>query len=353
MAKTQQPDFGKAGRLKIRTDEQGALVNVSAGEFIRVELTAKGPGQAVFSVLAGPALWMSLVAVCVCVPATLLLWRRALRVLVSAAPGEAPGRAWSMTRSLPAWLARAPLDRAFIQFFLAVIWRSPRHRLAVLTAVGLALAVVLEGTLVLTARVQGSARWLTEYTVPMLVLLCMLAIVRWLLTLPAELPASWVLGLVTPAPGPIVRRAVGRVLVVMIVAPTALLAWVLSWWQGSMISALAHAALMMLAGLGVVEYALTRVTFMPFATEYLPGRSNLKARWPVHAVVLLVVVPTLAGIERALLANPGTPFVVTTAIGVAILGVAVTRRRRRADLLTADPGSGADWTPVQLRIGWV
>ena len=313
----------------------------------------EGPGQAVFSALMRPALGMSLVALCVCAPVTLLLWRRALRVLVSAAPGEAPGREWSMARSLPAWLARPPLDRAFIQFFVAVLWRSPRHRLAVLTATGLAIAVVLEGTLVLNARVPGSARWLTEYVVPMLVLLCLLAIFRWLLTLPAELPASWVLGLVTPASGAIVRRALGRVLFVLTVAPTALLAWALSWWQGGILSALAHAVLMLLAGLGMVEYALTRVTFMPLATEYLPGRSNLKARWPVHAIVLLVVVPTLAAIERALLAVPGTPFVVATTIGVAVVGVAAIRRHRRVDLLTAHPGPGAEWTPVQLRIGWV
>jgi hypothetical protein len=49
MAKKAPPDFGKAGRLTIRSDDQGALVNVSSGEFIRSKLTAKGPGQAVFS----------------------------------------------------------------------------------------------------------------------------------------------------------------------------------------------------------------------------------------------------------------------------------------------------------------
>lgn len=49
MAKKPPPDFGKAGRLTVRTDETGALVNVSGGEFIRMKLTANGPGQAVFS----------------------------------------------------------------------------------------------------------------------------------------------------------------------------------------------------------------------------------------------------------------------------------------------------------------
>ncbi|MBK5295934.1 MAG: hypothetical protein JJE40_02180, partial [Vicinamibacteria bacterium] len=309
-------------------------------------------GRPVFEALAMPAVAMSIVAVCVCAPVTLLLWRRELRVLVSAAPGETPSRWWSMARHLSAWLARQPMDRALIQFFVVVLWRSPRHRLAVLTAFGLVAAVTLEGTLALTSRVQGTSRWLTEYAVPVLALLCLLAVFRWLLTLPAELPASWALGLVTPARGAVVRRAVGRVLLVVAVAPPALVACTLSWWQGDMRSALAHGALTLLAGLGLVEYALTRVTFMPFATEYLPGRSNLKARWPIHVSVLLFAVPAVAQVERALVAAPGVPFVVTTALGIAGVGYAMHRRRRATDVVIADPGTGVEWTPVELRIGW-
>ena len=44
-----KPDFGKAGHLTIRNDETGAPIAASAGEFIRCKVTAKGPGQAVFS----------------------------------------------------------------------------------------------------------------------------------------------------------------------------------------------------------------------------------------------------------------------------------------------------------------
>jgi hypothetical protein len=310
-------------------------------------------GRPVFEYLAMPAVVMSLVAVCVCVPLTLWLWRRALGLLVSAAPGETPGRSGSVAQHLPAWLARAPMDRALVQFFLVVLWRSPRHRLAVLTAFGLVAAITLEGTLVLASRVPTNSRWLTEYAVPTLGLLCLMAAHRWLLTLPSELPASWVLGLVTPASGAIVRRAVGRVLLVVGVAPPIVVAVVLSWWQGGMASGLAHGALTLLMGLSLVEYALTRVTFMPFATEYLPGRSNLRARWPIHGVVLLFVVPLLAEIERKLVAAPGTPFAVIVALALVALGVAMYRRRRANDMLTADPGTGQDWTPVQLRIGWV
>jgi hypothetical protein len=43
------PDFGKGGQLTIRKDETGAPVATSAGESIRCKVTAKGPGQAVFS----------------------------------------------------------------------------------------------------------------------------------------------------------------------------------------------------------------------------------------------------------------------------------------------------------------
>ena len=47
--KQRRPDFGKGGRLTFRSDEQGAHVGVSSGEFVRLRLTASGPGQAVFS----------------------------------------------------------------------------------------------------------------------------------------------------------------------------------------------------------------------------------------------------------------------------------------------------------------
>ena len=53
-------------------------------------LLGASQGREVFMALAQPALVMMAVAVA-CVPVTLLLWSRALRVLVSAAPGEAPG----------------------------------------------------------------------------------------------------------------------------------------------------------------------------------------------------------------------------------------------------------------------
>jgi hypothetical protein len=239
-----------------------------------------------------------------------------------------------------------------MQFFMTVLWRSPRHRLAALTALGLAAAVTLEGTIVLVSRPIGAIRWLTEFAVPILATLVLFAVFRWLLTLPAELPASWVLGLVTPAAGIVVRRAVHRVLLVLVVVPVATLAFALSWWQGGALSAAAHGGLVLLLGLGVAEYAIARVSFLPFATEYLPGRSNLKARWPTHALVLLVVVPTLAQIARALVAQPGTPFLVVAATAAGTIAWLAHRRAHTFDVLDADPGPGADWRPVELRIGW-
>jgi hypothetical protein len=309
-------------------------------------------GTAVFDALAPRGFAAVAASLAIGIPLTLWLWRRGLRELVSAADEPASGRVWSAARRIPVWLTRRSQERAYLQFFLAVLWRSARHRLALLTAMGLAGALTLEGALVLAAR-TGSTRWLTEFAVPVLGLLCLLAILRWLLLLPAELPASWVLGMATPAPGRIVRRAVGRVLLLLAVGPSTLIAFLLSWSQGDIPSAAAHALLVAAFGLALVEYAVAKVNFLPFATEYLPGRSNLKARWPIHAAVLLVVVPALAGIERVLVVTRGAALYVTLALIAAGAGVAMLRRRRRVDLLTADPGPGEEWTPVQLRIGWV
>lgn len=309
-------------------------------------------GSEVFGPLAAHALTTLGVVTLVGVPLTLWLWQRALRELVSAASEPVGSDLRSLARHVPRWLAAPARDRAFLQFFLTVLWRSPRHRLALLTGFGLSTMVAVQGTLVLTARASAS-RWLTEFAAPVLALLCLLAFLRWLLLLPAELPASWVLGLASPAPGPLVRRAVARVMWLLVVAPPTLLALLLSWWQGGIASALAHATLVAAFGLCLVERALAKISFMPFATEYLPGRSNLKARWPVHAVVLLIVVPTLAEIERRLVARPSVAFAVITLMLLAVAALAAAYRRRNHDELTADPGIGTDWTPVQLRLAGI
>lgn len=44
-----RPDFGKGGRLTFRSDEQGAQVDLTAGQFIRAKVTVTGPGQPVFT----------------------------------------------------------------------------------------------------------------------------------------------------------------------------------------------------------------------------------------------------------------------------------------------------------------
>ena len=310
------------------------------------------PGREVFAALAPRALAVVAVAAAVAVPLTLWLWGRALRQLVSATAEGPERRAWSLARHAPLVLARHAADRAFLQFLLTVLWRSARHRLAMLTAMGLSAAIALEGSVVLASRTDAT-RWLTEFAVPVLALLCTLAILRWLLLLPAELPASWVLGMASPVPGSLVRRAVGRVFVLLAIVPASVLAFLLSWWQDAMPSAAAHALLVTGLGLALVEHAVGRIDFVPFATEYLPGRSNLKARWPIHAVVLLIAVPAVCQVERVLVARPGMPLVVVLSIVLAGVALAGARRRRRRDLLTADPGSGADWSPVQLHLAGV
>lgn len=49
MAKKAVPDFGKGGKLKVREDDQGAVIEVSKGQFVRSRLTCTGPGQAIFA----------------------------------------------------------------------------------------------------------------------------------------------------------------------------------------------------------------------------------------------------------------------------------------------------------------
>jgi hypothetical protein len=307
------------------------------------------PGSAVFALHASKALVFAACGVAA-IPVTLLLWRRGMTAMASATTEEGTRGRWASAGRVAALLAVRPTDRALVQFFLATLARSPRHRLAVVSALGLALALSFEVVLLLSGR-TGSTRWLTEFAAPLLVALLMSSTARWLVALPAELPASWVLGLSAPFEGRVVRRAMHRVLGLLVVLPSTTLAVVLSQWQGGARSAVAHAGIVVLIGLALVEQGLGKLTFMPFASEYVPGRANLNARWPIYVAVLLFVVPAVSQIERGLVTGGAGRWLVAIALGVTAVAALVVRRRRRVDWLTTDSDTGVAWTPVTLGIG--
>jgi hypothetical protein len=283
-------------------------------------------------------------------PITLALWRWSLRNLVSASTEEGGRRRRASGARLAALLTPRPVERALVQFYIATLARSPRHRLAVVSALGLALALGFETVLLLSGRV-GPTRWVTEFAVPLLVALMMSSTSLWLLALPAELPASWILGISAPFTSTLVRRALHRVLVLLIVVPSATLAGLLSAWQGGARSAAAHVGLLVLIALALVERNLAKVTYLPFATEYVPGRANLSARWPVYAATLIFVVPFVAEVERWLVTGAWSRWLTAIALGGVWLATLVIRRHRRVAQLTMEPDTGVAWTPVTLDIG--
>jgi hypothetical protein len=283
-------------------------------------------------------------------PITLALWRWSLRSLVSASTEEGGRRRRASGARLAALLTPRPVERALVQFYIATLARSPRHRLAVVSALGLALALGFETVLLLSGRV-GPTRWVTEFAVPLLVALMMSSTSLWLLALPAELPASWILGISAPFTSTLVRRALHRVLVLLIVVPSATLAGLLSAWQGGARSAAAHVGLLVLIALALVERNLAKVTYLPFATEYVPGRANLSARWPVYAATLIFVVPFVAEVERWLVTGAWSRWLTAIALGGVWLATLVIRRHRRVAQLTMEPDTGVAWTPVTLDIG--
>jgi hypothetical protein len=306
-------------------------------------------GRTLFAALASKALVMAACGVAA-VPVTLALWRWSMRAMVSATTEEGGRNRNTSSARLAALVARHPTDRALVQFFLATLARSPRHRLAVISALGLSLAIGFEVVLLLSGR-TGPTRWLTEFAAPVLVALLLSATARWLVALPAELQASWALGLSSPFDVSAVCRAMQRVLVLLVVLPPATLAAALSTWQGGVRSATAHVGLVAVIALALVERNLSKTTFLPFASEYVPGRANLSARWPIVVTMLLFVVPAVAQVERWLVTGSTSRWLAAMALGTAAVAAMIVRRRRRVERLTTEPDTGVAWTPVTLNIG--
>lgn len=310
-----------------------------------------GRGSPVFAVLAARAAVALVVVFLVLVPTMLVIWHRALRSLVSASTSPTAARTTRRRRRVRAMaLLHTPLERALFDFLLTVITRSARHRLILLSGMALAAAIVTQGVVFLaTTSVRGRA--LTEFALPVLVLVTTIWTARSLLSLPAELPASWVVRQSAPLPAASVQTAVHRLCLLLVACPATLVALALSAWQSDLRSALAHGVFVGILALLAVEYELRQIRAVPCASAYVPGRFNLKARWPLYVVFLLFGVRAIAGFERALLADPGLPVITLLVVALGCL-MYLVRRRPAAEPLDTELDTGVDWSHVQLGLKW-
>jgi hypothetical protein len=197
----------------------------------------------------------------------------------------------TLARSFALLWVRGPVVRSLFMFGVSSLVRSRRHTIQLATYFGMAIAVgvlkllppllSLRGSLVLDAP--------RAYTIAVPLVLMFFAVfgLRAAFSIPTELDANWVLRLVQPTVRESVRAS--RWLIVMLgVAPIAIvwLLFTLAMWPAQ--TALGASALILVTGLVLTELALSNWTKVPFASAHEPATETLKSRAAWYTTALLM-----------------------------------------------------------------
>jgi hypothetical protein len=229
-------------------------------------------------------------------------------------------------------LARRPGERAMLDYTLATLRRSPRHRVILATAIAIGLVAVVGALPSLTAGSAGAG----IRAVLLFVVLTLVLGARHALAVPAELRANWIFrvvgqsGLERTIAG--TKKAVAC-LVVTVLLPLLVLHSV-AWGVGP---ACAHVLFALAFAVLIIDLSLVGFNKVPFACSYRPGKANLRVLWFPYFIGLISLIGLAVAIERWTLATPSHALLAALAFLLIRYGIAeVARRRLRARAVVFD-----------------
>lgn len=298
-----------------------------------------GDANPFFAAMANRALLAVVAAPAVSAAMYLLSYRRYRKLLLESPDAAHPIWSFNILRLV----ASGPRQEAVVQFIATVLVRSRTHRLVLMAYAGAAMGTMINS--VLLAEFRHGAQGVVQFCVlywPLGTTFIMLAGIRHVFSLPAELAANWMFQ-ITESHG---RRewmsAVERFVMVSILIPIYLIssplaAWVLDWP-----TALRMTALQLLVSLTAFDLLFYEWQQLPFTCSCVPGKRPLMMIVGTWIAVLGVVTPILT-IVIATVARMPELFLI---YGAFFLGDWIWARRRRREgwgesqLLYQDPFGG-------------
>ena len=243
------------------------------------------------------------------------------------APGDRSSAFSRLGRFVAGRLCPRPLDRAILQFIARTLARSRQHRLlfAAYLGAGLAIAFAYAKSLVYG---YSRAPWY-QLNRPLLVaglVVLMFAVIgaRAVFALPQTLRANWIFRITAVHHPAMYFRAVRRSLYVLMTAPVWIVSALLYFaiWPGR--PALEHLAVLVLAGMVVVDLFMYGFRKIPFACSYLPGGANINVKLGIYGVVFLLATEIGTQIEFSAMQRLAG---FTVLFGVLLAGAIWARRR--------------------------
>jgi hypothetical protein len=146
-------------------------------------------------------------------------------------------------------------------------------------------------------------------SVPLVLSFFMLAGLRGIFTIPAELPANWIFQLTEGGDARACLAAARKAMIALAVLPLFLLLFplygILWGWPTAVLNLLFGLVL----SLALTEVLLLHFQKMPFTCSYLPGKGNLGVRVMAYWFAFTTYAYAMARLEVLLLANPLAMFI--------------------------------------------
>ena len=210
------------------------------------------------------------------------------------------------------------IEHALLAFTTRTLARSRQHRSIVAIFAGLGLAYALSGisSLVYSKGAFASERERIAGSIPLLMLFFLTIGTRLGFSIPVDIRANWLFQMTDPFTSRAYFSAARRILIVFGIMPVIAISaavYSLFWpfWRTA-----GHLGFIAVLGLFLVEVALRRWDKIPFTCTYIPGKANLKVRFPVYLLALWSISQLMALIEAAALQTPaGYAVLMLTAIG--------------------------------------
>jgi hypothetical protein len=232
-------------------------------------------------------------------------YRRSLEgeIIATATLGELSR---SVFRLLDRFVVRNPVEQASFSFVSKTIFRSNKHRLYWGAYLSVGLALVFVGLVTPVSPEYGTLARLDSalLSIPLVLSFFVLAGMRVIFTVPAELPSNWVFKLTENESRKKHFFATHKVMFYFGTLPlfVVLLPFYLFLWGWP--TTLLHFSYGMTLSLILIEVLLLKFHKIPFTCSYLPGKANIKLLWSVYLFSFTTYAYTMTKLESWLLVNP-------------------------------------------------
>ncbi len=217
-------------------------------------------------------------------------------------------------------LVKNPIERGVVAYIGKTMARSAKHRIFLAVYIGVGCALILQTILASGLR----QAWLSA---PLVLSFFVLSGIRYIFTIPTELPANWMFRVSETDDRRHALDASRRAMIWFGVAPlfTALAPFYFVLWGPAV--AIAHVTFSVVISILLVEAMLLEFWKIPFACSYPPGKANITLLWIVYWVAFTTYAYSMASLESWMVARPWRLIPFYAAAALAWYGFHLWRKR--------------------------